>query len=119
MGNTLVYVYGSLKNGYYNHGLLLDSTFMGTHITDNKYTLLNLGSYPAVITRGTTAIHGEIYRISESTLSTLDKLEDYPAFYDRILIATPFGNAWMYTLQKNKHHPFISSGIWLEKVDNT
>ena len=92
----------------------MTSEFLSTHITEPKFTLVNLGAYPAVIDRGTTAIHGELYRISESTFSSLDKLEGYPEYYSRILIPTEYCDAWMYTLAKaGSSYPVIESGIWI------
>ena len=110
--DTLVFVYGSLKNGFHNHSLLASSEFISIHLTDTNFTLVDLGMFPAVLNQGTTAIQGEIYRINEMTLSELDKLEGYPRYYDRALISTKFGKAWMYILQKNNNYPVVESGIW-------
>ena len=113
MQSKLVFVYGSLKSGYFNHSLLSNAEFISNHITEAKFTLVNLGRYPAVLCNGKTSIQGEIYCINKATFFALDKLEGYPDFYDRILINTQFGKAWMYTLaKKNKNYPVIESGVW-------
>ena len=113
MQSNLVFVYGSLKVGHYNHGLLSSAAFISTHITEPHFTLLDLGEYPAVLCQGDTCIHGEIYSVDATTFIALDELEDYPDMYDRILIPTEFGEAWMYTLaQQDNNYPVIASGIW-------
>lgn len=112
MSNILVFVYGSLKKRFYNHSLLLSSEFISIHITEPKHTLVDLGAFPAVLNTGNTAIHGEIYRVSEDVFSELDRLEGYPRYYDRVLIPTEFGDAWVYILQKNNKYPIIESGVW-------
>ena len=112
MNTKLVFVYGSLKKDFYNHELLSSSEYISTHITDKKFTLVDLGAFPAVLNVGDTAIDGEIYRVNSNTFMELDKLEGYPRYYDRILISTDVGDAWMYILQKNNNYPIIASGIW-------
>ena len=114
MGGILVFVYGSLKRGFYNHGLLENSEFISEYKTGANFTLLDLIAYPAVLNEGTTSIKGEIYRVNENTFKQLDQLEGYPRFYDRIVIETKMGNAWMYILQENKNHPVIESGEWVQ-----
>ena len=110
--NTLVFVYGSLKSNFYNHSLLLASEFVSTHITKSEFKMVDLGMYPAVLNEGVTAISGEIYRVNQDVFESLDQLEGYPDYYDRVVISTEFGNVWMYILQINDGSPIVSSGIW-------
>ena len=113
MKSIFVFVYGSLKSGHYNHSLLSNSVFVSNHITEPKFTLVDLGAFPAVLSHGATSIQGELYKVTEKTLAELDKLEGYPKYYDRMKILTDVGNAWMYTLVKgSKDYPVIESGIW-------
>lgn len=112
----LVFVYGSLKAGHFNHSLLSNADFISIHRTEAVFTMVNLGAYPAVLCNGSTSIQGEIYGIDYATLIALDKLEGYPEYYDRIIIQTEFGEAWMYTRAKEKKkYPVIKSGIWNSK----
>lgn len=107
---VLVFVYGTLLSGESNHDLLLNSRYLGEHKTEAEYTLFNYGPYPAVIIDGTISIHGEVYEVDEQTFKALDRLEGYPNFYDRKLITTPYGEAWMYC-----HTNVIPSGNWRER----
>ncbi len=112
----LVFVYGTLRYGQSNHYLLAQSERLGNHTTPPIYSLFDLGSYPAVI-EGHSAIYGEVYRVNDSTLQQLDRLEDVPVDYRREQIETPFGLAWIYIYQQDhKLDTLISSGDWCQKV---
>jgi gamma-glutamylcyclotransferase (GGCT)/AIG2-like uncharacterized protein YtfP len=97
----LVAVYGSLKKGFGNHGLLSDSKFIDKGCTFPNYKLISMGSYPAALV-GKKSLAVEIYEVSQKTLERLDQLEGHPSFYTRrfVPINTPNGRefAWMYTL---------------------
>ncbi|MCG6940732.1 MAG: gamma-glutamylcyclotransferase [Thiohalocapsa sp.] len=91
-----VFVYGTLLRGEVNHHLLTDARFLGAHRTEPRFTLLVLGAYPGLIAGGETPVHGEVYAVDAAGLRRLDQLEDYPRLYDRRLIATDHGSAWVY-----------------------
>jgi gamma-glutamylcyclotransferase (GGCT)/AIG2-like uncharacterized protein YtfP len=42
---------------------------------------------------------GEIYHIDDTQFRLLDELEWYPDFYQRIVIPTHYGDAWMYIVK--------------------
>lgn len=111
MPSQRVFVYGSLKRGFSNHTLLRGAAFLGEHVTPACYTMYDLGLYPAVSEGGTTPISGEVFAVDRPALAILDELEDYPQVYDRILVATPFGRAWMYIIPISKR-PRVADGFW-------
>lgn len=78
----LIAVYGTLKKGGSNHKLLGDSAFIGSGCTPYSYYMLDLGYFPA-ITPGNHSIYCEVYDVSPTVLSLLDKLEGSPTFYNR------------------------------------
>jgi gamma-glutamylaminecyclotransferase len=90
-----IFVYGSLRKGFYNHRLLTDSTFLGMAKTPPGYTMIGLGGFPGVIKAGEGRVLGEIYEVSEKTLKNLDRLESHPNFYCRtpVEVETPEGEA--------------------------
>ncbi|MCV5331688.1 gamma-glutamylcyclotransferase, partial [Escherichia coli] len=94
----LIFVYGTLRKGEYNHHYLSSAQFLGLHETDAQFSLYDVGSYPA-LSEGQRSIQGEVYLIDDDTLVALDKLEDVPVEYCRESIATPFGQAWIYLYQ--------------------
>lgn len=118
MGRCLrLFVYGTLRQGEGNHHLLGDAELLGIYRTNPRYTMLDLGWYPAVIDGGHTAIVGEVYNLSKARLPWLDKLEDYPNTYTRRLITSAYGCAWMY-LYRHTIAPgaaVIRSGDWQQR----
>ena len=79
-----VAVYGSLRKGFGNHGLLEDSIYVGEGITEARYTMLHLGGFPGVVKKGNTSITVELYDVDDETLRRLDRLEGHPNFYERL-----------------------------------
>ncbi len=110
----LVFVYGTLRRGQRNHYMLDTSCFLGLHVTKPCYTMLDLGTYPGVVPGGDCAITGELYRVTATTLATLDELEDYPHRYDRVVLATERGRAWIYLYRhRTGSERTITCGDWL------
>jgi gamma-glutamylcyclotransferase (GGCT)/AIG2-like uncharacterized protein YtfP len=108
-----VFVYGTLLRGEVNHHLLEGARCCGPHRTEPRFTLFALGAYPGVVDGGNTAVVGEVYVVNEIQLLRLDRLEDYPRLYDRRLIATPYGRAWLYLYRgrvRDRHA--IRGGDW-------
>ena len=94
-----VFVYGTLKRGQRNAHFLEAAEFVGDFVTTEAYWMYEFEDYPAVCEHGGDAIHGEVYRVTNDQFGLLDELEWYPRFYQRIVIATVFGEAWMYVVQ--------------------
>ncbi len=112
---SLVFVYGTLRQGESNHGLLAESERLGVTQTPPHYTLYDLGPYPAAIP-GHQAIIGEVYRVNDTTLNALDELEEVPVEYRREQVETAFGRAWIYLYQdESVLHRLITSGDWLSR----
>lgn len=97
---TRVFVYGTLKAGHGNHPLLAESELLGRHCIEGGYTLLDLGPFPGVVATPSSVgkVYGEVYRVDEPTLHSLDLLEGHPSFYERIKISTPWKGTWIYLL---------------------
>lgn len=91
-----VFVYGTLLRGECNHHLLAGAEYLGPHRTQPGFALVLLGSYPGLIRGGQDAVYGEVYAVDRLILARLDQLEAYPIEYDRQLIPTPYGSAWVY-----------------------
>ena len=76
-----VFVYGSLKRGFGNHGVIKDQTFIGKAVTiDNDWEMFSLGGFPGVV-KGNKRILGEVYEVDDRGLSSLDELEGNGSFY--------------------------------------
>jgi gamma-glutamylcyclotransferase (GGCT)/AIG2-like uncharacterized protein YtfP len=108
-----VFVYGTLLAGEVNHYLLREAALLGPHRTDPCYRMFGLGAYPGVARGGSTAIVGEVYRVDAKVLERLDRLEDYPRLYDRVLIPSHYGRAWIYLYRgRIDGRTVIRSGDW-------
>lgn len=75
-GGKIIFVYGSLKKGYYNHvHYLSDAGFIGEGIIKG-YDMYSLGKFPAIV-KGQGRVYGELYRVTEVGLDGIDMLESY------------------------------------------
>ena len=109
-----LFVYGTLKKGFHNNFYLRDARYLGEFTTDPGYSMYSFGNYPAVCETGDTPILGEVYEISEQLLASTDRLEWYPEYYQRVLIETSFGEAWMYVVREQLCTDKIKiSGNWI------
>lgn len=87
---NFVFVYGSLKEGYWNHSVLQDSGFITTATTCKKFNFHTCGfpymhEYGAVEER--MKVHGELYEVtSDEVMEDLDSLEGHPYHYQRSYI---------------------------------
>ena len=115
-----VFVYGTLKQGYCNHGALETATYLGSTTIVGEYGLLDLGFYPAVVPMegsGDHTIHGEVDVVDEDTLYTLDCSEGHPAYYERVKVDTEFKKAWVYMLPQDyldRGYTRLVDGRWGE-----
>ena len=109
-----VFVYGSLKKGQRNDHFLRAAQFVGNFTTPGIYSMYEFEDYPAVCLHGQHAIEGEIYHVNDQQFKMLDDLEWCPHFYQRIEIATDFGDAWMYIVKAELcHGKKLIPGNWL------
>lgn len=110
----LVFVYGSLKAGFYNHPCLTEcgAESLGAARTVERYSMVKGPAYPFLIHArdmgGNALIAGEVYRVDDECLARLDRLESHPRFYKRELVGIvtrpPFNEsllAWVYFLNLN------------------
>jgi len=85
----LVFVYGTLRRGEANHGMLAS---------------------------GETAVTGEVYRVSVTTLKALDVLEDHPRLFCRSVVCLADGTeveAYLLAPEYMPGRQSITSGDWL------
>ena len=86
-GEHLVFVYGTLRAGFANHGLLAGAHALGRARTVASYALC-VDRYPYLAeSPARSRIVGEVYGVTPAMLATLDRLEDHPRWYRRRPIA--------------------------------
>ncbi len=117
----LVFVYGSLKKGFHNYGIMFahgEPDDMGDAVTVQPYLMLSAGPFPylvdpealsadheACVSDVIGKVQGELYEVDDATLADLDRLESHPDFYRREQVAVQpedhpdAVNAWVYFLQ--------------------
>lgn len=79
-----VFVYGSLKQGYWNNGLLARAKFIGKAVSVSDSFSLYDGSFPYALSEGVSRLGGEIFEVEdEETIRNLDRLEGVPNHYVR------------------------------------
>lgn len=104
-----------MRGAQYHH-LLDASPFAGEASTAPRYTLVDLGAYPALLEGGDDAVAGEIFTVSSHVLPVLDDLEGHPDLYRRTLIELAGGErAAGYVLadiEAARSAPRIAGGSW-------
>lgn len=128
----LVFVYGSLKEGFHNNRILANAALVqaGAVTADACYTMKSLEYYPAVFEGGTHRVRGEVYEVDPDLLKTLDALEGHPFVYERKLVPVEgmSRRAWMYLWRDVNHYyfppdylnPEIKEGVaeWMVPLDD-
>lgn len=111
----LVAVYGSLREGLGNHGVIKGAEKKGDTVIKG-WDLYSLGAFPFIL-KGNNALTVEVYQVdSETRQARLDALEGYPSFYDRTKVETEFGEAWIYFMHEmySRGAPLVEHGDWFK-----
>lgn len=115
-----VAVYGSLRKGLGNYARHLSSaTHLGDFQTTPVFDMYSLGGYPGLKLKGSTPIYMEVYEVDDKELDGINMLEGYDPnsdhndFYNRVVISTPYGEAYTYIYQGDiKNNIKVESGDW-------
>ena len=113
--NTHLMVYGTLLRGEPNHPRMDGATFVREARTEPRFTLVDLGPFPAMRAGGGTSVAGEVYAVTPEHLAALDRFEGVPRLYERVLIALADGEAAYAFVQRGASHrtrDIIASGDW-------
>ena len=114
----IVFVYGTLRQGYHNHRLIIDCRFIDTARTVNDYAMYANGIPYVSDNEKVSQIYGELYLVKPKILFNLDMLEGHPAWYKRKKVPTEtmsgkIYNAWLY-FNNTKTDNLIMSGDYSE-----
>jgi gamma-glutamylcyclotransferase (GGCT)/AIG2-like uncharacterized protein YtfP len=112
-GETLLFVYGTLKRGQSNHARLLGARRLGRAWLAGA-CLYDLGPFPmAIAAEG--RVSGEVYAIDRAALPELDAFEGCPRLYQRHWLTLANGRqAWVYLGQARsvRHSRKLPEGVW-------
>lgn len=76
-------MYGTLRRGGPNHARLAGAIYLGPAETEERFTLYDLGPYPALVAGGRGSADGEVYAVGRSLLGRLDRFEGHPTLFRR------------------------------------
>ena len=107
-----LFVYGSLKKGFDNNGILGKATYISKAVTVRKFALYKSddGAYPYLVkNKSLNNISGELFKIKRKDLMlNIDIFEGSPDFYikEAITVKTRSGNrrAFTYFYVDTKNH---------------
>lgn len=113
----LLFVYGTLKQGFDNHNLIDGSYFVGTGRTVRRFAM-----YKEIVPYVTKAeaispIHGELHRVHSSVLDMLDLFEGNPVWNCREQVEVVLDQdnstviAWMY-FNDTPQGDLVPSGVY-------
>lgn len=96
----LVFVYGALRQGSWNHGLLRGRRYLGQGATKDEHVLY-VDHIPYVAKEPVSRIRGEVWAVDDACLAALDELEQHPGEYRREQVAIELDSgetlaAWLY-----------------------
>ena len=121
-----IFVYGTLKGGFWNHYLLEDCEFFSSAATVPTYKMIENG-FPVVMPDPEgKPVAGEIYTVDDETLERLDQLEREGSSYDRRLIdvTLPLANgervstnAFIYVGREDRFGEAFARGPLYETVN--
>ena len=112
---AVVFVYGTLLSGLPNHAVLGHATYLGRARTTARYTLVDMGAFPALVDGGKCSIVGELYELDPGTLELIDEYEDHPSYYRRSSVRLEDGRdvcAYFLPPKLALGSPPIPSGDW-------
>ena len=121
---TKIAVYGTLRRGFGNYNwLLLEQEFLGEQTISLPFKMISLGGFPGLIrSKENHDSVIEVFEIDEETFRSADSLEGYPHFYNRKLIDTEFGQAWIYYLADGYYdqtRAAVPNGDWKQFIEKS
>ena len=86
------------------------ATFVREVRTEARFTLADLGPFPALREGGGTAVRGELYEVTAEQLAALDCFEGVPHLYERVTVRLEDGaHAQAYVQRGTSIAPATSS----------
>jgi gamma-glutamylcyclotransferase (GGCT)/AIG2-like uncharacterized protein YtfP len=110
-----LFVYGKSLASEPEHGLLQGARCLGAVKTQPRYTLVDLGVYPALLETGATSVVGELYLVTREVRFTLDVKHECPALFQRTLVELSDGaqvEAYVMREEQVRGRRRIKNGDW-------
>jgi gamma-glutamylcyclotransferase (GGCT)/AIG2-like uncharacterized protein YtfP len=86
---VILFFYGSLKSGHSNHWRIADQEHLGNAVTEPRYRILDVGTYPGMICDDVTglSVRGELWAVDGRCLAALDQYEQAEGLWLRRPVA--------------------------------
>ena len=110
----ILFVYGTLLSGEANHRLMAAAEPRGAACTGPAFELFDMGSFPALVAGGATAVAGELYLVHPPLLAELDAFEGHPHLYTRasVLLREGEADAYLFGADQVRERAHIPGGDW-------
>lgn len=110
MENSYLFVYGTLKKGYYNNSLISHTEFIGSAISVDRFNVSGYSFPCAHPNEDGKLLMGEIYNMSESDFIFTDRLEGNGSLYNRevrkFVCDGKIIKAWIYIIINEDSTPY-------------
>ncbi|AEF53168.1 gamma-glutamylcyclotransferase family protein [Marinomonas posidonica] len=120
MSTHIVAVYGTLREGLSDHGLIANCKRIGLGWLTG-FRMHNLGDFPAIVPTldESGRIRVEWYQVGDELLAELDQLQGLDettlshSIHTRKRIFTPYGKGWIYIYNQTLGNaPYMEAGDW-------
>ena len=113
-----LFVYGTLLAGERDHPLLAGAEFQRRALTSPRYTLVDLGVYPALVASGRVAVHGEVYLVSKQHRFATDVKKECPVLFHRAQVELEDGTtaeAYLMREEQVRGKRRLAAGDWRQR----
>ncbi|SBS40018.1 Gamma-glutamylcyclotransferase family protein YtfP [Marinomonas spartinae] len=127
MSSNIVAVYDSLRFGFSDHEMIVDSQPIGKGWLTG-FRMFNLGQYPGVVKtyEENQRVRVEWYKVSDSTLEALDRMKEYDpnspddSLFVRVRVYSPYGKGSMYIYNQSLQQSMpVEGGDWERTLART
>ena len=103
MHTAKLFVYGTLKQGFYNNYLLKDSKFLKNVVTDDEYPMfMRCENFPYLKNENKGYnIKGELWEVSDEKIKELDYFEGVPDLYYRDTLKVNNEDVFVYFMTED------------------
>ena len=113
-----LFIYGTLRRGEPKHGLLEGAELLGETTTVPAFYLVDLGPHAALVRGGTTAVCGELYRVTLEMRRRIDVDRQVPITFSRELIELAGGtsaDAYLISGDRVRGRRRLAHGDWKKR----
>jgi gamma-glutamylcyclotransferase (GGCT)/AIG2-like uncharacterized protein YtfP len=117
-GRCLLFVYGTLREGEVQHGLLAGAHFLRMVSTAPAFYLVEVSPYAALVRGGATSVTGELYEVDLATRRVIDVERQVPQLFTRETIELADGTSadtYLLTSDQVRGRRRLAQGDWKKR----